>query len=190
MKDIFENDKKFKEAIGAFIIAFSKLEYSLASLSVLTESDLRKRNENLLTHIGYSFGNKVKNITKFTESDLKELKPIWDIQKGKIEQLNRNRRFIAHGFISYSLSNESTTTYIKEKQKLSNRKLDSSTIRKLINELNHLNTGENGISGEFHIQFTKQRINQWNELVNDENKIVYTVNSEIISNWKGKKNSP
>ncbi len=46
MTDIFENDKKFKESIGAFVIAFSRLEYGLAFLSVLTEFDLKKRDEN------------------------------------------------------------------------------------------------------------------------------------------------
>jgi hypothetical protein len=36
-------DKKFKEAIGAFIITFSELEYSLADLGSMTEFDLRKK---------------------------------------------------------------------------------------------------------------------------------------------------
>jgi len=186
MTDIFENDKKFKEAIGAFIIAFSKLEYGLAYLSVLTEFDLRKRNENLLTHIGYSFDNKKKNIANYIENNLIELKPIWDNQKNKIDKLNRERRFIAHGFISYSLPNESITTFVKEKKKLSSRKFDVETIKKLTQEIHHLNTGKNGINGEFHVEFTKLRINQWNELVNDETKIIYRVNNQILSDWKGK----
>lgn len=186
MTNLFENDKKFKEAIGAFIIAFSELEYGLAYLGVMTEFDLRKRNNYLLTHIGYSFENKVKNVTCFIETQLPELKPIWDIQKNKIGQLNRERRFIAHGFSSYSLPHESITTHVKEGKKLSKREFDLKTINKLTNELRHLNTGKNGINGEFHTEFTKLRINKWNELVNDDNKIVYTVNSKILSDWKGK----
>lgn len=186
MIDIFENDKKFKEAIGAFIIAFSELEYGLAFLGVLTEFDLRKRDENLLTHIGYSFENKKKNITNYIETYLPELKPTWDIQKKKIEELNRERRFIAHGFSSYSLPRESITAFVKEGKQLSSRKFDLETIKRLTNEIRHLNTGKNGINGEFHVEFSRQRINQWNALVNAENKIVYRVNSEIISNWKGK----
>ncbi len=88
--------------------------------------------------------------------------------------------------MSYSLPHESISTYVREKKKLVNREFDIETIRKLTNELHHLNTGENGINGEFRIEFTKQRINQWNKLVNDDNKIVYTVNGEILSDWKRK----
>jgi hypothetical protein len=187
MADIFENDKKFKEAIGAFIIAFSELEYGLAFLSVLTEFDLRKRDEFLLNHIGLSFENKVRKISDYIDNHLQNLKPIWDIQKNDIGQLNRERRFIAHGFVSHSLPHESISTYVKEKKILSNHKFDVETIKKLTNKLHHLDTGENGINGEFRIDFTKQRIDQWNKLVNDENKIVYKVNSEILSDWKGKK---
>ncbi len=187
MSDIFEKDKEFKEAIGAFIIAFSKLEYGLARLGVLTEFDLRHRNDYLLQHIGSSFEQKKKKITEYIENYLPELKPIWDIQKEKIGQLNRERRFLAHGFDNYSLPRENITTYVKEKQKLAKREYDVKSIKSLTNDLHHLLTGENGINGEFHIEFTRLRINQWNDLVNDESKIIYTVNSVIKSDWKGKK---
>lgn len=186
MSTIFEKDKKFKEAIGAFIIAFSELEYGLAHLGALTEFDLRKRDNYLLTHIGNTFERKVKILTEFIDGNLTELKPIWDELKGEIGQLNRERRFIAHGFNQYFLPNESITTYIKEGKKLSSKELTVDNINKLTNRLHHLNTGENGINGEFHTLFTKTRINKWNELVNDDNKIVYSVNSKIESDWKGK----
>ena len=91
MTDIFENDKKFKEAIGAFIIAFSELEYGLAFLSVLTEFDLRKRDEFLLNHIGLSFENKMRNISDYIDNHLQNLKPVWDIQKNDIGQVNNPR---------------------------------------------------------------------------------------------------
>ncbi|KGL59040.1 hypothetical protein PHEL85_3314 [Polaribacter sp. Hel1_85] len=66
------------------------------------------------------------------------------------------------------------------------RKFKIETLKRLKNELNELNTGKNGISGEFYIEFSRQRINQWNNLVNEENKIIYNVNSEVLSDWKGK----
>ena len=187
MNNIFETDRKFKEAIGAFMIAFSQLEYGLAFIGVLTEFDLRKREQSLLSHIGNSFEKKVRNVTNYIDNNsLSELKEIWDIQKGRIGQLNRERRFIAHGFASYSLPRENITTHIKENNKLVSRKYDIETLKKLTNELNHLNTGKNGINGEFHTEFSRQRINQWNNLVNVENRIIYRVNSEILSDWKGK----
>lgn len=187
MNNIFETDKKFKEIIGAFMITFSKLEYGLSFIGVLTEFDLRKREENLPTHIGNSLENKIRNITNYIENNnLIELKEIWDIKKNKIGQLNRERRFIAHGFASYSLPRENITTHIKENKKLVKRKFKIETLKRLKNELNELNTGKNGISGEFYIEFSRQRINQWNNLVNEENKIIYKVNSEVLSDWKGK----
>ncbi|WP_415374593.1 hypothetical protein [Patiriisocius sp. Uisw_017] len=152
--------KKIKEATGAFIIAFSKLEYGLASLGVFTAFDLRNRDEYLLTHLGNSFDNKMKNSTRYIDNNLQELKPIWDIQKNKIGQLNRERRFIAHGFISYSLPQESATTFVKEKKKPSRREFNLETTKKLTNELYHLNPGENGINGEFNTEFTRLRINR------------------------------
>jgi hypothetical protein len=58
MNDIFENDRKFKEAIGAFIIAFSELEFGLAILCTLTEFDPRNKDKFLSKYIGYSFEQK------------------------------------------------------------------------------------------------------------------------------------
>ena len=186
MSTIFEKDKKFKEAIGAFIIAFSMLEYGLAHLGTLTELDPRKRNHYLIKYIGNRFERKVKILTEFIDENLTELKPIWHELKDKIGQLNRERRFIVHGFNQNFLPNESITTHIKEGKKLSNKNLTIDYINELTNRLHDLNTGKNGINGEFHVLFTKTRINKWNELVNDDNKIVYRVNSRIESDWKGK----
>ena len=45
MTDIFKNDKEFKQAIGAFIIAFSELEFGLVFLCSMTEFDVRKKDE-------------------------------------------------------------------------------------------------------------------------------------------------
>ena len=59
-------------------------------------------------------------------------------------------------------------------------------IKCFTNRLYHLNTGENGINGEFHTLFTKTRIDKWNDLVNDDNKIIYRVNNKVISKWIGK----
>jgi len=184
--NIIEQDRNFKAAIGAFIIAFSELEYGLAHLGVMSEFDIRKKDDYLLKHIGYPFERKVKNLTGFIEENMNELKPIWDNLKVEIGQLNRERRFIAHGFNQYFLPKESITTYIKEGKTLKSKDLNIKTIKELTNRLHHLNTGENGINGNFHTLFIKTRINKWNELVNEDNKIVYRVNSKIESDWKGK----
>jgi hypothetical protein len=139
--------------------------------------------------MGYSFDQKMRHLTEYINEHLAELKPIWDELKNEIGQLNRERRFLAHGFMTYYLPHETITTQIREKGKIVEKTLTLEDIESLTNRLHIVNTGENGINGEFYTQFTKARINQWNELVNDEAKIVYRVNSEIVSDWKGETNS-
>jgi len=181
-------DKKFKEAIGAFIIAFSELEYGLADLCSMTEFDFRNKSQYFVKYVGLPFEKKGTVLTDFINEQLFDLKPIWDELKVEIDNINFERRFIAHGFIQYFLPNESSTTstFVKKGKKLQERKHDSNSINKLTQRLYHLNTGKNGINGEFHTLFTKTRVNNWNLLVNDENKVVYRVNNMIISDWKGK----
>jgi len=185
MTDIRKNDKNFKEAIGAFIIAFSELEFGLVFLCSTTEFDVRKKDEYITKYLGFTFERKMQHLTEFISENLEELKPIWESLKNEIGQLNRERRFLVHGFMTYYLPRESITTYIKENGKLTTKKQTISDIKSLTNRLHHLNTGVNGINGEFHTLFTKTRINKWNELVNDKNKIIYKVNNKIISNWTG-----
>ena len=189
MTNLLQNDKEFKEEIGAFIIAFSELEYGLVFLCAMTEFDLRLKDKYVIKYMGYSFEQKVRHLTEFIEEHLVELKPIWDNLKGEIGQLNRERRFFAHGFMTYYLPQETITTHVKEKGQIVTKKQTVKDIKSLTDRLHHLNTGENGINGEFHTLFTKTRINKWNDLVNDGAKIVYTVNSKIVSDWKGKANA-
>jgi hypothetical protein len=186
MNDIWKNDKDFKQAIGGFIIAFSELEFGLVFLCTMTEFDLRKSNSYTSKYLGFTFEKKSERISEFINDNLLELKPIWDKLKVEIKQLNRERRFLAHGFLNYFLPNETITTHIKEKGEIVTKQHTVEEIIILTNRLHQLNTGENGINGEFHTLFTKTRIDRWNELVNDDAKIIYKLNDRIISNWKGK----
>lgn len=186
MIDVFKNDKDFKEAIGSFVIAFSELEFGLVFLCSMTEFDIRKKEEYITKYLGFAFEKKVKHLTEFINEQMIELKPIWNILNSEIGQLNRERRFLVHGFMGYSLPHETITTHIKENGVLTQKRHTLKEIKDLTNKIQQLKTGENGINGEFHILFTKTRINKWNNLVNDDNKIIYRVNSEIVSDWKGK----
>lgn len=186
MTDILKNDKEFKQAIGAFIIAFSELEFGLVFLCSMTEFDVRKKDEYVTKYLGFTFERKMQHLTDFISENLNELKPVWDKLKNEIGQLNRERRFLVHGFMTYYLPHETITTHVKEKGKVITKKQTIEEIKKFTNRLHHLNTGENGINGEFHTLFAKTRIDKWNDLVNGENKIIYTVNDKIISKWTGK----
>lgn len=187
MIDILKNDKDFKEAIGSFVIAFSELEFGLVFLCSMTEFDIRKKEEYITKYLGFSFEKKQKHITEFINEQLIELKQTWDILNYEIGQLNRERRFLVHGFMGYSLPRETITTHIKEKGELTTKVHTLKEIKDLTKRIQILKTGENGINGEFHILFAKTRIDKWNSLVNDDNKIIYRVNNKIVSDWKGNK---
>lgn len=186
MTNIFEKDKDFKAAIGAFIIGFSELEFGLAILCSTTEFDIRKRNQYLAKYLGMSFEQKRTVLKEFIKEYLPDLNTTWESLNLEIGALNKERRFIAHGFMRYYLPNENISTYIREKGKVVEKKQSIEKIDKLTQRVYHLNTGRNGINGEFHKLFMTARINQWNELMQIENRIVYTVNSKILSDWKGK----
>jgi hypothetical protein len=151
----------------------------------MTEFDLRLKDNYVAKYIGFSFEQKNRHLTEFIDEYLADIKPIWDKLKMEIGQLNRERRFFVYGFMSYSLPHETITTHIKEKGHIITRRQTIDEIKSFTNRLHHLNTGENGINGEFHTLFTKTRINQWNTLVNDEAKIICKVNGDILSDWKG-----
>lgn len=186
MTELWKNDKLFKEAIGSFIIAFSELEFGLVFLCSMTEFDVRKKDQYFTKYSGFTFEMKIKHLTNFISENLNELLPIWWKLKNEIGQLNRERRFLVHGFMTYCLPSETITTHVKENGTLTTKKLTLEDITNFTNRLLHLNTGENGINGDFHTLFMKTRIDKWNDLVNEKNKIVYRVNSEIISKWTGK----
>lgn len=185
MRDLYENDRKFKEAIGAFMISFSELEFGLAILCTLTEFDPRTKDKYLPKFIGLSFERKRNIITDFIKERLPILQEIWEKINSNIGQINRERRFIAHGILSYSLPNEQIRSYIKEKGNIVENKLSIEQIDELTAKLHEINTGKNGVNGEFHTNFTKERIDDWNKLVSNENRIIYKVNNEIISEWNG-----
>lgn len=185
MTDILKNDNEFKQAIGAFIITFSELEFGLVFLCSMTEFDIRKKDEYITKYLGFTFERKMQHLTDFISENLIELTPVWEKLKNEIGQLNRERRFLVHGFMTYYLPNETITTLVKENGKVTTKKQTLEKIKEFTNKLHHLNTGENGINGDFHTLFTKTRTDKWNDLVNDENKIIYKINDKIISKWTG-----
>lgn len=182
------NDKEFKEAIGGFIIAFSELEFGLASLCSFTIFDLRKVDEYTLDCIGLPFEKKIKTIGDCINNEMKELNEEWELLKKELDIVNRERRFLVHGHMLYFIPVESITTYIKDKKELTVKDFSIKEITMLTNKIQEINTGKNGISGIFREKFIKNRIDNWNDLIRDEQKIIYSVNSKIISEWKGSPN--
>ena len=185
MKDLLENDRRFKEAIGEFIIAFSQLEFGLAFLCVLTEPDLKGNEDYLSKYLGFPLDKKLKHLNKYIKNDLFEIHSVWEKIQTQIIILNKERRFLVHGFMSYSLPREHLVTFTKVKGKIEMKNQTLVQIKEFTNKVQHLNTGKNGINGEFNILFTKIRIDKWNDSVLEIDKIVYRVNSVILSKWTG-----
>lgn len=94
---------------------------------------------------------------------------------------------MVYGIITYSLPHQTITKHFKESGKVITKNQTLEEISNFTHRLHHLNSGENWINREFHTFFAKTRINKWNELVNDENKIIYKVNDIVVSDWKGSK---
>jgi len=192
MSKRFEEDRKFKENLGGFIIAFSELEYALAEISALTEHELPKWKYQLVKHLGYNLDDKLKQISKYINSELPELKIIWNEQKQKVKLINQDRRYLAHGFTQYFVPFDDgiVPTFVRQKNgkdayKIDEKKFTARTLYELTDKIHHLKSGKNGLYGEFHTEFTRLRVNKWNNEVSDEKKIVYRINGRIMSDWKG-----
>ena len=187
--DDLKREKKFKEAIGDFVIHFSELEFGLAKLCALTECSIftsDEKNKNLKKYMGSTFVKKVETLSTAINENIPELQEIWNKIEPEIKEINNKRRYIIHGIINYQFQEEITTAHIKTKKQISTENLDIETINKLTVKISSLNTGIYGINGKFNTLFTKAIVDRWNNLVNDKYKIIYTVNSEILSEWKGK----
>lgn len=184
-KNIFERHKDFKEAIGSFILAFSELEFGLGIICSFTEFNLLTREQTLPTYLGMNLENKKKTITDYIQKYEPEIKQTWDKINGEIEFLNKQRRYIAHGIESVYV-NDSLRAIVKVGQRLEEKQLTIEEVKKWTDLLHRVNTGNNGIIGEFHLDFVRRSINRWNRYVIEDYRIIYTVNSEIVTEWKGK----
>jgi hypothetical protein len=184
MKNLFERHKDLKESIGSFILAFSQMEYGLGILCTFTEFDLLRRDEHLPDYLGMTLDNKRRTITNYLSKYEKELLTTWKELDSEIDFLNRQRRFIAHG-IQHVFVDDKLYAAVRIGKKIQEKDLRIDEVNKWTNRLHHVNTGKHGILGEFYGEFVTRSINRWNKHVIEEFRIVYKVNSKIVSDWKG-----
>jgi hypothetical protein len=184
MKNIFERHDKLKESIGEFILAFSELEFGLGILCSYTEFDLLQRNISLPKFIGMTFENKKRAIEDYIKNYEPELIDVWKKIDLEMKYLTEQRRFIAHGIESvYVSDNLRAIVKVGNGLKVNNVTIDK--VKEWTNRLQHVNTGDNGILGEFHIDFVTRSINRWNRYVIEEYRLTYKVNDKIVTEWKG-----
>jgi hypothetical protein len=185
MKNIFEKHSDLKEAIGSFMLAFSQLEFGLGILGTFTEFDLLRRDEHLADYLGMTLENKKRAITDYLNKYEKELISTWTEIKKEVDFLNSQRRFIAHG-IQHVFVDDKLTAVVRIGGQLKEKELTIDEVKSWTERLNEVNTGDNGILGVFYQDFVTRSVNRWNKHVIDDLKIVYQVNDEIVSDWKGK----
>jgi hypothetical protein len=180
-----ENDRQFKEAIGAFIIASSEMEFAITSLCSILGEDPRFHQKQLLDIFGKTLEQKRQQVGEFIKIHLPELKEEWININVEIGQINADRRHLAHGFTQYYLPQEHIETYVKNNGRVKKKLFTIGDIKALTNKIHHINSGENGINGVFHTKLFVARINLWNNKVEPSKRMVYNVNNVILTDWKG-----
>lgn len=181
---LYERHKKLKEVIGSFILAFSEMEFGLGILCSMTEFNLLEREQTLPRYLGMTLEQKKKTITDYIDKYEPEMIATWSEIKTEIEFLNGQRRYIAHG-IERVYVNDSLKAIVRSGQKLDEKTLTIDGVEAWTSRIHHVNTGKNGIIGAFYTEFVRRSVNRWNNYVQNEFRIVYRVNNEILSEWKG-----
>ena len=184
--ELYKNDKLFKEALGAFIIASSEMEFAITSLCSILGEDPRSHQKQLLDIFGKPLEDKRKLVGEFIKTNLPELNEEWININMEIGRVNADRRHLAHGFTQYFLPQEYIETYVKKKKgKVEKKRFNVTDIKALTEKIHHINTGDNGINGVFQTKLFVSRINLWNNQVEPKMRMVYKVNNIIQTDWKG-----
>jgi hypothetical protein len=184
MRDIFENQNKFQKAIGGFIIKFTELEFSLLYYCGLIDNP-KNQNISIREHIGTELEKRRKKITKFIHLNLPEISLSWDKINTQIGIINNERHFLIHGIGSTSFFQDSIKAIIKQKGELKIREFSINDINNLSNQIAHILTGDNGLTGEFLTEFSTKRFNLYNSLSEGDDKIIYSVNDVVLTEYKG-----
>lgn len=148
-----KKDQLFKEAVGEFVINFSELESGIADLCWLFKP---AEFENKLEVLTMDLSKKRKVLTKLiTQLSNQEIEKIWSKLNSKIGELNEYRRHVIHGIYSYYIPNDKIKSEIPLKNKSMSNQFTISKINQLSMKLMDLNTGKNGLNGEFYLKLKK-----------------------------------
>ncbi len=178
-----ESSTQIERALGKFIKRFSELEYSLLYYWSLIDDP---KNQNLVVkeNFGSSFDDRRKKVTKYINNNLPELSERWKNINKKLTTINTERRYLIHGLGVSNFSNNTIKAVIKLNSQIKVKIITEAQINILLSEIAHILTGNDGLEGEFLIDFTTSRFNKYNSL-NAIDKIVYRVNDKILTSYKG-----
>jgi hypothetical protein len=183
--ELYKNDKLFKEALGAFIIASSEMEFAITSLCSILGEDPRLHQNHFLEIFGKPLDKKRELIGQYIKNHLTDLLVEWIEINVSIGRINADRRHLVHGFTQYYLPNEHIETFVKINARVEKKCFTIADIKALTKKIQHINTGDNGINGVFQTKLFVSRINLWNNQVEPKMRMVYKVNNIIQTDWKG-----
>jgi len=143
------------------------------------------KSANVIDFIGKTLKEKRTLLRKYIKSELPELLEEWEVINGEIGVLNLERRYLVHGIGRAYLFHENISTYVKVGKTVQTKEYKVKDIKSLTNRIGHVNTGKNGINGVFYFKFKTAIIDSYNERVENSEKIVFKLNGEIVSKWKG-----
>lgn len=184
MSILFENHEKFKCSIGHFIMRFAELEFSLLYFCGIVDNPI-DLNLGISLNLKLTFNERQKKISKFIKNEIPELQDKWNLINSKLGQINLERNFLVHGIGQTSFYQDSIRAFITRKESVKVKEFSIIDIKKLSNDISNLLTGVDGLSGEFLIAFNTKRLDLFNRNTNNENKIIYQVDSKILTEYKG-----
>ena len=185
---MFQKPKEYYHVLGEFMTKFSSMETSLVSYCSIIKY-LCNYQEGFDEFSPLSISDRLKYISKFIKESLPELQNDWNKIVQKINEVNENRRHLIHGIGRASFYTESITTHVPKKGKTVSKDFSIEDINKIIDNIEHICTGDNGIQGEFHNNFCISRYDYHNERIDASNKIVYRLNGVAVTKFKGEANT-
>lgn len=163
---------------------FSSMETTLVSYCSIIRylSDCREGFDEFSP---LSISERLKFISKFISEALPELKGDWDRIVQKINSVNEDRRHLVHGIGRTGFYSDSISTYVPKKGKTIQKDFSIEDIKRIIDAIEHICTGDNGIQGEFQNNFCIRRYDYHNDAIDVSNKIVYRINGVAVTKFKG-----
>jgi len=172
----WENKLEIEKLLGRFTIQFSKLEYGLVILCALTESDIINYQNYIEKYLKLSFGEKRDHLKVYIKNNLSPIYPSWKSINAEIGKVNELRRYLVHGIGYSNLFHPEFKTMVAKSSKIDCKSFNKSDLLKIIGQVIEINTGANGICGNFKTQFTSQRIRFHNLTCDQDEKITYMNN--------------
>ncbi|GAA4460866.1 hypothetical protein GCM10023093_04420 [Nemorincola caseinilytica] len=183
MNMFYKRDEHYK-ILGNFMVEFSTMETALLQYcSIITY--LNYCQDGYTRYSPLSLSDRLKFIRDFIYKNLPLLQNDWDKITQKINSVNEDRRHLIHGIGRSTLWAENLNTMCPKKGEIIEKEYNVIDIEKIISDIQEIKTGDNGIQGEFLTKFCTHRYDHYNKNIDNSSKVIYTVNGEVLTEFKG-----